>query len=282
MENIKTKTPLIKIKDFIRDKKILIIILAVAVILAGGWWIWNSQKIPERLSYEQCLKLEVGVSEDISSIDNSCEIDSDCKPLYFSGNWMNICVNKNTNTLAVQSAVKNFRMKCPFPGVGPPIDECSCVENKCVAITKKTQEVTIATDKTEYEQGEVIKLTVKNNFDKSIWYWAKNKCKTYPAESAMRAVERSMGDIWLLYFPAQCPQESVKPIYTELKPKELVILEFKYKHFLTGSVRGEFLSKYKIVMWFSKEEPKEEIGSSPEIESYSNEFIIKEKVEQKD
>lgn len=32
------------------------------------------------------------------------------------------------------------------------------------------QEVTITTNKVEYEQGEVIKVTVKNELDKSIWY----------------------------------------------------------------------------------------------------------------
>jgi len=30
--------------------------------------------------------------------------------------------------------------------------------------------VTIATDKTEYQQGEIIKIIVRNNLDKSIWY----------------------------------------------------------------------------------------------------------------
>ncbi|MBA4319674.1 MAG: hypothetical protein C0412_14835 [Flavobacterium sp.] len=146
----------------VKRTKILIGILAVVVVLTVGWLVWNSQKIPERLSYERCLKLEDEISEDISSIDNSCEIDSDCKPLNFGGNWVNICVNKNTNTLAVQADVKNFLMKCPFPGVWPPI-KCSCVENKCDAIIEKPQEVTITTDKTEYEQGEEINFGIKNN-----------------------------------------------------------------------------------------------------------------------
>ena len=35
---------------------------------------------------------------------------------------------------------------------------------------KMTSEVTVTTDKTEYEQGETIKITVRNNLDKSIWY----------------------------------------------------------------------------------------------------------------
>ena len=137
----------------------------------------------------------------------------------------------------------------------------------------RIQGVTITTDKTEYEQGETIKLTVRNNFNKRIWYWAENKCKT-PADTVMRAIESGRGKIWLLYFPPQCPQELVKPIYKYLEPGESVILEFKWKNFLTGPVRDGFPLKYKIVMRFFKEKPKEEI-EPPEIEFYSNEFKIK-------
>jgi len=33
------------------------------------------------------------------------------------------------------------------------------------------QEVTIATNKTEYRQGETITITIRNALDKSIWYF---------------------------------------------------------------------------------------------------------------
>ncbi len=39
-----------------------------------------------------------------------------------------------------------------------------------IGITYKTESVTITTDKTKYNQGEEIKLTIKNDLDKSIWY----------------------------------------------------------------------------------------------------------------
>ncbi len=262
------------IKLMTKNKKLLISILAVAVILAAGWWIWESQKIPERLSYERCLKLEAEISEDVSSIDNSCEIDSDCKPLNFGGNWMNICVNKNTNTLAVQSAVKNFLMKCPFPGVWPPVDECSCVENKCATIIKKPQEVTIATDKTEYEQGETVKFSLVNNFPKSIWYVSGEwNCNTKPYE-----IYNFSNNAWsrILTYAPICSDVvgAGAPIYKELLSNNSISLEWNQNQwdYYTETYSAQ-AGKYKISMRYKENKD----AKIPDNTIYSNEFTIKEK-----
>lgn len=44
---------------------------------------------------------------------------------------------------------------------------------------KSAETVIITTDKTEYEQGEIIKITVKNNLDKSICF---ESCNSYHIE----------------------------------------------------------------------------------------------------
>lgn len=250
--------------------KILIIILAVGIVSAAGWWVWNNQITPGRLGYERCLKLEAEISEDISSIDNSCEIDSDCKPLNFGGNWVNICVNQNTNTLAVQSAVKNFLKKCPFPGVYPPI-ECLCVENKCAPIIKESQEVTIATDKTEYEQGETVKIIIRNDLDKEKWIYL-----------PFYTIERFDNGDWIEIKKVDCPCEVACNIaaYFILQPHGVKEYQWDQKETwcsdptrISQTISNQVPpGKYRI---------KSEISDVDEHKSkqtiYSSEFTIKEK-----
>lgn len=147
--------------------KYLLIVFILAVIVGGGilWWIWENKEISYPYQY-------------------SCKSDSDC---HFVCGW---------GCLSIYDLVgPRSNIVCEYD----PCNSCRCLSGKCVSwsdtfieaqhtkdinlceeITNlgcKNQclnyftqnQVTITTDKTEYEQGEIIKITVKNNLDKSIW-----------------------------------------------------------------------------------------------------------------
>jgi hypothetical protein len=112
--------------------KILIGILVIIVIGIISWLIWN--------------KIRPGINE------LYCEQDSDC--IYRCG-----CKNKKFKDS------RNILCK-PIAGA-----TCKCTNNRCETILPKKQEVTLATDKTDYVEGETVKITVTNNLNQDIWYW---------------------------------------------------------------------------------------------------------------
>lgn len=167
-----------------RKIKILIGILAVVILVAGGWRILkNYQPVEEVLEGKHC------------------EQDSDC--IY---GWPDKCIVACVN--------KNTPKKIPCPLIKPAIWSsyiwnnmpCKCIENQCVEDKKafcqkscedwvnsnctdgipksaffatkcedkikcgclEEDQATITTDKTEYEQGEEVKFTVKNNLNQKI------------------------------------------------------------------------------------------------------------------
>lgn len=62
-----------------------------------------------------------------------------------------------------------------------------------ISESEKTEEkIIVTTDKTEYQQGETIKISVKNNSDKSIWYLG-----SLPIEFPFWHIERFDGDKWV-------------------------------------------------------------------------------------
>ena len=112
-----------------KNKKFLIGILVVIVILVGGWWIWEKNYYSD----EKCSNLEKEIGDSLTLLDTSCEVDSDCKPLIFHGNWVSFCVNKNEDTQAIESSVQGFLDNCFYIGVAPTDIECSCENNKCIS-----------------------------------------------------------------------------------------------------------------------------------------------------
>jgi hypothetical protein len=55
----------------------------------------------------------------------------------------------------------------------------------------ETQEVTIASNKAEYEQGETITITIKNASDRSIWYL------DYPQDLQVWGLEKFKNNAWI-------------------------------------------------------------------------------------
>ena len=106
------------------------------IIIGGGLLIGERGKISDR-------KQEV----------KYCEKDSDC-------GWGTI-----------QSDPLRFGCKLNGTEKGPSNAKCICDKNfvppKCKEVIIK-EEVTITTDKTEYERGETVEITVKNNLDEKI------------------------------------------------------------------------------------------------------------------
>jgi len=124
-----TRVPRTKIKDLLRGKKILIGILVIGIILAGGFWIWNE---------------------------------------YFR----------------------------PVPISGTPS-------------LPKISVVTITTDKTEYEQGEMVNITMFNTLDhptvvlSSSFSLDETKRKSYGQGAFLGFLEKFKNGIWIKITPLE-------------------------------------------------------------------------------
>ncbi len=128
-------------------------------------------------------------------------------------------------------------------------------------------EVLITTDKTEYEQGEIIQITVKNNLDKPIWY-IKEICPL-----SCCALHKLENNEWKsLGIPFPCiqftyPGGSIEP-YRLNSGEEL-------KKQLDTKAQDEFAGggKYRLSFYYGLNK-----DNYTEKTIYSNEFTIKEKL----
>ena len=152
--------------------KILIGALVVGILVIGSWTIWKSQHIPTLgISVDGKLETITDIHLPIDEIEAEKIVKKFCEP-------------KNPNYDYGYNAIKKvndewripiYNLNCPcYAVVNIESGETNCMKQ----IPFETQEVTITTDKTEYEQGEMVKITVKNNLDKSIWYyeWSEFNC----------------------------------------------------------------------------------------------------------
>jgi len=132
------------------NKKILIIIL-IGVLAAGGFisfLVWKHYSKPN-------LPLK-----------HYCQTDSDCVLSGSDPEGFGICVNKEWYEEWKKSPEsKKYKWTCEYTGK----ERCACVNNKCQRIdsergcgVKETQ-VIITTNKTEYERGEEVKITLNTN-----------------------------------------------------------------------------------------------------------------------
>ena len=78
-------------------------------------------------------------------------------------------------------------------------------------IPTQIQLVTISTDKTEYEQGEIVRVLVKNNLDKTICFGTCNPCYL-----------EKKNDKWEAYSKLLCTRNFIGKC---LQPKETKIFE---------------------------------------------------------
>jgi hypothetical protein len=161
-------------KEKIMTKKTKILIgILVIVVLVCGWQIWiirkGIKKLPLKITYEKIM---------------TCSNDSECyccdglgmgkqHPLTFAYEeaHANVCINKNYLDKGYEIECQhNIEDEKTFCGT----HQCKCENNKCVSTLKPpfTEEVLVYTNKKEYEQGEIVKVTIKNNLPegKPIWY----------------------------------------------------------------------------------------------------------------
>jgi len=132
---------------------------------------------------------------------------------------------------------------------------------------KAEEEVVIITDKTEYKTEETVKVTIKNNLGKSIWYyeWCINDCDKSLCECGDSFfVERREQNEYKVYsLPNSIYQEIMSPL-VELKPNSEKTYQLKLIKFPKGTYRLGFF------FGFNKKEPPRDVTI------YSNEFEVSE------
>jgi len=230
--------------------KILIGALVVGIILISGWWIWNGQTIKNPRGI--CGPKGMGINYDVLYCDETCNVDDDCKFTCGCGaiNKNEICHDEGITYDCVDHEVK-------------------CKEGRCIigkGILLKG--VTLTTDKTEYEQGETVEITVRNNLVESIWYreWDTKCSGTSFSIGKKRDNRYSFYPLGL----AECAMDEV-----ELKPKATRIYalnlnewkktKFPHTDIDTGVYKWRFIYILKN-------------GDKESKTIYSNEFTIKEKI----
>ena len=152
----------------IADKTLLAILLFAgigAIIISGGCIIAKYAIIPPS-------NIALPIVDPV--IEIQCEIDSDCNLVfaqlhvsYDSPEEYYKCLN-----ISKSKAEEMYRKRKLIGGSFPDsFDEyvCICNNGKCEKVKEGlVEEVSITTDKMEYEQGEIVKIMMKNNLDKSI------------------------------------------------------------------------------------------------------------------
>lgn len=193
-----------------------------------------------------------------------CELDSDC-------GWVSCCSYgykcMRKDALSCPDEIICLAYSEPMPS-----EPCVCINNRCTVQSGK--EVTITTDKEEYKQGETVKITVKNNFDNSIWYLnghsgCSDKNKSY---TTYRLVNGTWKDVSPHVMCIQIVGAGL-PIYKELTPSAST--EFIWDQKIWSAVNGTLQApdgKYKISVKYKESKEVEDLK-----EVYSNEFTIKEK-----
>ena len=136
-------------------------------------------------------------------------------------------------------------------------------------------QVIITTDKTEYEQGEMLKVTVRNNQTKSIWFmeqgcnhqwWEieKQENENWKPESLMLP--------YIIDSKETCRNCIASPLNFELKPKSEISYEWNLRY-CKNSNPALFEPGHYRLCFYAK--PTKDVYGGKII--YSNEFTIKEK-----
>ena len=237
-------------------------ILLIIILLISGCWILENHIRQEPIPISGTPQLK-----EQSRITN-CNLNSDCIccDVIKDRNYEKICANKN------YMEENNFGcLLAESPYAFCMTHQCKCENNKCTAVEKSTQDVTLTTDKTEYERGDTVKITLKNNLDKPVFYLAGlTYCSTKPYE-VYQFFHVQGEEKWLkvMLSPSKCAQVEGAglPIYTELNAGESI--EFTWNPGIWGTT-------HKISMKYKKSKNIEDLK-----EIYSNEFTIKEKASDK-
>ncbi|MCK5466674.1 hypothetical protein KAI56_04260 [Candidatus Parcubacteria bacterium] len=224
-------------------------------------------------------------------IEIQCEIDSDCWLVYVNDY---VCLPLDTsleNYKCLNSdEAKIFggekidpNVLCSIPDVKFDKYICKCENGKCEKVKEElVEEISITTDKMEYEQGEVIDVIIKNNFSEKIFI-------------SNPIVEKKVNDnyvplrgsivFWfecgvtdgLMYIPF-IPSKTVR--YQWDQKEKWCSVDFSDRNvYLEKVLPGKYRIKSEIIMRTKneKEDPNNISGKPSGEFIYSNEFTIKEK-----
>ena len=143
-------------------------------------------------------------------------------------------------------------------------------------IVDKKEEVSITTDKTEYRQGEIVKITVRNNLDKSIWY---TDFGVYPWWKLEVRENKEWKSIKLLLptltkYGEECiafpPPQSIEEVLKELKTNRGVTTAWNLRYCKDSTPSFIESGNYRLAFTYGLT-----TDSYAEKTVYSNEFIIK-------
>lgn len=158
--------------------KILIGIFVVVILLSGSIFFVLRDDIDNMLYQFGSWQLQRGEAQLYG-----CSTDTDC--VLVQDGWCRtvIAINKDRETKwkkenARQTEIAEQNRQTCKPTLQEYTDinnfQASCQQSRCKAIfigDTPQPEVTITTDKTEYEQGEILNIIVKNNLDEEIELW---------------------------------------------------------------------------------------------------------------
>jgi len=184
---------------------------------------------------------------------NYCQTESDCIWVCGCG-----CINKERKC----EIPEGIMYDC-YPGMEEKYS-CACLDNQCktVKVDVPVQQITITTDKTEYEEKEDVKVVVNNNLDIPLYIYDCDPLELVKAEdnSHVRGGLECLPNLILGIKPQEL-KNLVKPLsyYSELKGK------FKIKLF-TYPGCDETVNNWQ-------HRPKQACGEPKTV--YSNEFRIK-------
>jgi hypothetical protein len=132
--------------------------------------------------------------------------------------------------------------------------------------------VIVATDRTEYEQGETVGISVTNNLNRPLWYAQEVECGL--SFWLLESCEKKE----IIYYKVPCVWAEPQHRFTKLNPGETLRDEWNGTlEVLRESGLAEELAEpgcYRLRLPFSLEE-KKAIWEGDKIEVYSNEFVIR-------
>ena len=172
-----------------------------------------------------------------------------------------------------QIVIKTFLITLLFTGIGTVIIVGGYMigdyyKNKIENIPVE-EEIVITTDKMEYEQGEEVKITIRNNSNNSIWHLGNispHSCKNaFDIGIKEENYEEfySLSGAYCIGGPRELKSHSV--MMDQLNPKEGLALLVANEHI-------QFPATYKLKFRYGYEKDR-----SSQAWIYSNEFTIKEK-----
>ena len=158
--------------------KIVIGILIVGIILIGGWWIWKNHYISIQSQESTTQSAKISVDENLEAI---VDIQLPIEKTEAETIVKEFCESKNPSYAYKYNMIKEIDNKWRVPIinvnclcyalVNKENGETNCMECNCTELSSvfETEKVTIATDKTEYVQGDTAEITLKNDRNAPIY-----------------------------------------------------------------------------------------------------------------